>query len=242
MLPEQVHAVGELAGEYNTLAFDSTPANGSIHMTSSTLSIDAAEGDGPQLCDDLRVCVAATTATLPNVTFSSNAAGGFDLNNTTAGDVRRVFAYRAGGGELMLVALANAGHITFMTRNVPVAATLWARSATLEPLPGFNLHRARCHQSLEKHGDVRGQPRPARTRELRCRTSAPLQRGRKRCSSTAFAGLHAPTRAGDRSAQRRQLFHSVRVHRAVMRGMDMSVLALPASNQFGISPLESSSN
>ena len=54
VFPEQVHAVSELAGEYNTLAFDRTVANGPVHMTSSTLSINAAGTlTALNFCDDL---------------------------------------------------------------------------------------------------------------------------------------------------------------------------------------------
>ena len=115
--PEQTHSVAELAGAWNTLGFDSTLANAQNHLSSATVSIDSAgKVTAINQCDDLRTCVALT----PAITVTANAAGGFDL--VAAGDpnVARGFAYRAGGGELMLVTIAKSGHIMFATRKAPI--------------------------------------------------------------------------------------------------------------------------
>ncbi len=119
--PEQSHSVAELAGDWNTLSFDRSSTNGPIHLTSATLSLDSTgKLTAINQCDDLRTCVAATPTTLPAVTLTVNAAGGFNVVNAGDPDVDRLFAYRAGGGELMWVTLAKSGHISFATRKAPV--------------------------------------------------------------------------------------------------------------------------
>jgi hypothetical protein len=119
LFPEQTHAVAELAGDYKALAFDRTATAGPIHLTSSSFSLNTAGTVTTiNFCDDLRTCTVLTGGTLPS--YSANAAGGFDVADTTAGSTHRVFAYRAGGGELLVVELAQAGHITLATRDVAV--------------------------------------------------------------------------------------------------------------------------
>ena len=119
LFPEQVHSVAELAGEWNTLDFDRTVTNGPIHLTAATLAIDSAgKLTAINRCDNVLSCVALTGANLPVVTISANSAGGFNAVNAGDPNVDRTFAYRAGGGELMWVTIANAGHISFATRKV----------------------------------------------------------------------------------------------------------------------------
>lgn len=121
LFPEQTHAVAALAGVWNALAFDRTTDNGPIHLTSATTTLDAAgKLTAITFCDDVRNCETPTGTDLPAITLSNNAAGGgFNVVNTSAGYTDRAFAYRAGGGELMWVVIANSGHISFNTRKAP---------------------------------------------------------------------------------------------------------------------------
>jgi len=242
--PEQAHTVAELAGEYNTLAFDRTVTNGPIHMTSSTLSISATGTlTALNFCDDLRICVVSTAANLPNVTFTSNAAGGFNLNNATAGYVSRTFAYRAGGGELMLVDLATPGHITFMARNVAAVALPVGRIRTLWNLFLDSTYSAPAPISLSRSTITSSDAATgAYTRAAVQNFATGATRPESLQANSLRSGyVHRTGPVGvvhsDGTASTVAEFIAL-----PFRGMDFSVLALPASNQFGISPLQSSSN
>ena len=120
LFPEQTHAVAELAGEWNSVALDRTETNGPVHLTSSTLVLDA-NGKllSGQFCDALTTgCETLSGADLPDLRIKLNSAGGFDLVNATDAFTDRLFAYRAGGGELMLVSLSSAGHVAYYTRKL----------------------------------------------------------------------------------------------------------------------------
>jgi hypothetical protein len=53
----------------------------------------------------------------PSSKFAANADGGFDvLNAATNGLNGRMFAYRAGGGELTMVLVGSAGNFNFLTK------------------------------------------------------------------------------------------------------------------------------
>ncbi|ODV14578.1 MAG: hypothetical protein ABT20_00230 [Rubrivivax sp. SCN 70-15] len=120
LFPEQSHDVTELAGEWNSIGLDRTTDNGPVHVTTATLVWDAAGRlGGGQFCDGVvSGCGTFDATNLPDITISANPAGGFDVVNTTDGWRDRLFAYRAGGGELMLVQLAPGGHLGFSTRKV----------------------------------------------------------------------------------------------------------------------------
>jgi hypothetical protein len=120
LFPEQSHDVAELAGEWNSIGLDRTTDNGPVHVTTATLVRDAAGRlGGGQFCDGVvSGCATFDATNLPDITISANPAGGFDVVNTTDGWRDRLFAYRAGGGELMLVQLAPGGHLGFSTRKV----------------------------------------------------------------------------------------------------------------------------
>ncbi len=120
LFPEQSHDVAELAGEWNSIGLDRTTDNGPVHLTTATLAWDATgKLAGGQFCDGVvSACTSFDATNLPNITISANPAGGFDVVSTTDGWRDRLFAYRAGGGELMLVDLAPGGHVSFSTRKV----------------------------------------------------------------------------------------------------------------------------
>ncbi|MCX7275324.1 MAG: hypothetical protein NTV19_19710 [Burkholderiales bacterium] len=116
--PEQSHAVADLAGEWNGISLDRTEDNGPIQLTTQTVTFGASGRlTGGVFCD-VSGCETPTASDLPNISMNVNGAGGFDVVNASDSYTDRLFAYRAGGGELMLVALAAGGHITFLTRKV----------------------------------------------------------------------------------------------------------------------------
>jgi hypothetical protein len=120
LFPEQSHDVAELAGDWNSIGLDRTTTDGPVHLTTATLTLDAAGRlSAGESCDGvLGTCTSFSATTLPNIVVSANPAGGFDVVNATDGWRDRMFAYRAGGGELMLVQLAPGGHLSLRTRKV----------------------------------------------------------------------------------------------------------------------------
>ena len=114
VFPEQSHALADLAGEWNMLKMEAPTATAPVALVSATFTIDAAGVvTAVSSCPDLRTCQPGPTP----LRFSANAAGGFDFKNTadstTAG---RVFMFRSGGGEPMLVRTDLDGSILFATR------------------------------------------------------------------------------------------------------------------------------
>ena len=120
MFPEQTHSLADIAGTWNGLALEDQSADGMGWIHASELTI-AGNGqvtglvycgkDAGKLASD---CLIATTAAqgLPNMAFSVNAAGGFNLTNTTQNYVDRTFLYRSGSGHWMS---ATGGHLSLGT-------------------------------------------------------------------------------------------------------------------------------
>jgi len=118
--PEQTHTQAELAGNWTALGIENTGNDVAPVYTGTafTATIDAAGG-----MTAMRVCQNATTWDVtscvdnPNgaPAITVNANGGYDLteNGKVGG---RVFAYRSGGGELMLVALGTDGSLDVLTK------------------------------------------------------------------------------------------------------------------------------
>ena len=241
--PEQAHSVADLAGDYNALAFDRTTAGGLVHATSSGFTVDGVgKVTALTFCDDLRVCVPATAATLPSLTYSVNAAGGFNVTNTTAGYVDRAFVYRAGGGEVMVVELANPGHITFSTRNAAVTLPPLGRIQQSWNLFLSSIYTAPAAINLSKYTvtgvDVAaGTYARAAVVDFNTLSTRPetLEINSLRTGYSHRVGpVTVPISLGGTTTVAEFIA-------LPMRGMDMSVLALPASNQFGVSLIESTS-
>ncbi|WP_373714393.1 hypothetical protein [Roseateles sp.] len=115
LFPEQTHALAALAGDWNLLGFDRVIDGGPVQLVSQTFSLDASgKLTALSQCNDLRNC--SSPSPLPSVSLVANPAGGFDIVNAANSDRDRLFAYRAGGGELMLVTLSASGHIGLATR------------------------------------------------------------------------------------------------------------------------------
>lgn len=118
--PEQAHTVAEMVGDWNTLGFErDSDTSSTFHADAASFTIGA-DGKVTALsyCADVKTCTTATAATLPALTLSSHAGpgGGFDFTNTTTPYVDRIFAYRAGGGELMAVNISGGGSFSVLTR------------------------------------------------------------------------------------------------------------------------------
>ena len=112
--------IEQLAGSWNAVGLEQTTTGSPVHLVSSTYTLN-----GAGVVKALTVCDGAITGCttspfdqVPNITFSMNAAGGFDVVNATAGRSARAFVYRAGGGHLMLVTLSLDGQLGFATYQV----------------------------------------------------------------------------------------------------------------------------
>ena len=110
--PEQTHSVAELQGTWNSLGME---GNGSAYLAyASTFTFDSSGvSTAISYCADVKNCVAITT---PTVTRSVNSSGGFTNAYSDGNSPDRTFAYRAGGGEWLLVDIAGGGHFGLSTR------------------------------------------------------------------------------------------------------------------------------
>ena len=119
-LPEQQHTPSELEGSWNGL-FAWMNAG---HYSSSAISvsIDANGAVTHVLCandeETGTPTASCTTSTTDLPVFSANAEGGFDLASTSTSDVwkDRVFAFRSGSGDLMLLDISPDGSWFVMSR------------------------------------------------------------------------------------------------------------------------------
>ncbi|MFT3818667.1 MAG: hypothetical protein QM750_13675 [Rubrivivax sp.] len=122
-VPKQAHALAELAGDWNHLNLN---AAGSAYTgAAGTLSI-AADGaiTGKLDCqNDATWSIKTADCTVPSGSnandgvLRANAAGGFDGADSSTGAANaRVFAFRAGNGDLMLMHVGADGSFGFHTR------------------------------------------------------------------------------------------------------------------------------
>lgn len=109
-IPEQQHPVSATAGIWNYLGLgDTDGAFGVPHLFGGEMTVDAAgKVTADIFCDDVDSCLAETPDA--NFRFTANASGGFDF------DGGRAFAYRAGGGELMIAFVDRDGSFALATR------------------------------------------------------------------------------------------------------------------------------
>lgn len=123
--PEQSHTVAELAGEWNSMTYDRDTNGAALTLRTNTLTLDA-NGKAPSVlsCASLTgSCSAPPDANRASLALSVNSSGGgFNWSGTDSSDgstwTDRAFAYRAGGGELMLVTINGSGGISLRTRKV----------------------------------------------------------------------------------------------------------------------------
>lgn len=111
--PEQSIALAELAGDWNFVSYDRGNLTDPLgpRATSGTVSSGGVLTT-TNYCADAKTCVATG---LPTVPLTVNVAGGFNVNFST-NEYSRMFAFRAGGGEIMLVGASADGTFAFGTR------------------------------------------------------------------------------------------------------------------------------
>jgi hypothetical protein len=105
--------VADLAGDWNFLLYDRANPTDPLGPRSFTGSISSAGVITPSAyCADAKTCV---TTGLPTIPLTLNAAGGFNFNYSSTA-YSRLFAFRTGGGELMLAMVAEDATFGFATR------------------------------------------------------------------------------------------------------------------------------
>ena len=112
-IPVQQHAVSATTGLWNYLGLgDTDDTGGAPTLFGGEMTVDAAgKVTADIFCDDINSCVAETPDA--RMAFTANAGGGFDF------DGGRAFAYRAGGGELMIAFVGGDGSFALATRKAP---------------------------------------------------------------------------------------------------------------------------
>ena len=123
--PEQTHTVAELEGAWNSLGFERNDAGTAYAAGAATVTLNSSGvSTAISFCANVKSCVPVTTET---VTLSVNSGGGFTRTFASGVSSDRVFAYRAGGGELMLLDIAGNGSFGMATRQrtnaLPVVGT-----------------------------------------------------------------------------------------------------------------------
>ena len=115
--PEQTHSVASMAGVWNSLGFERDSDTSSTFHNEAFSATFGADGKVSAVtsCPNVKTCTELTGTALPPLTLSTNTSGGFDFTNTTDKWVDRVFAYRAGGGELMVVDISGGGSFSLWT-------------------------------------------------------------------------------------------------------------------------------
>ncbi|MBK7614884.1 MAG: hypothetical protein IPJ08_10495 [Burkholderiales bacterium] len=120
--PEQAHTLAELAGDWNGLGREMLSGTGIADATYTGFTGDfSVSSAGAVLAANF--CVGTLTTCSPQtdaMAFSLNATvtpstGGFDMSNA-GNSTRRAYAYRAGGGELLVLAYGPAGSFNLWTR------------------------------------------------------------------------------------------------------------------------------
>ncbi|SFB36408.1 hypothetical protein SAMN04515620_1523 [Collimonas sp. OK607] len=117
-IPKQTIAVSELAGTWNGLGFELNDAGTAYATDSFSATVDSTGLFSSVTACDGAASSANCSTISPSMNFSSNSAGGFDLTSTAAKDAwtDRVFAYRAGNGDMMLVEIADNGSVSTWTQ------------------------------------------------------------------------------------------------------------------------------
>lgn len=109
--PDQSHTQAELVGSWNAISLNGN--NGLFAGVLIRATVDATGAATPTFCGDPTSATWNTSActTLPSGTldFKANPDGGYDSK------YGRAFAYRAGGGELMIVEVDGDGSFTIIT-------------------------------------------------------------------------------------------------------------------------------
>lgn len=117
LFPEQTIPLADLAGDWNTIGQEQNFSNSALYDLKAVSVTYSATGAFSNItyCNPISTCVVVTGKVI-NVK-ANTASGGFDVVSTTDGWTDRMFAYRAGGGELILVSLSGNGSYGISTKS-----------------------------------------------------------------------------------------------------------------------------
>lgn len=118
-LPEQAFTLADIAGTWNILgmggttgAYEGFAATATVNSTGSVTAMkQCANGNGATW--DVTSCV-DTTTNLPS--FRANSDGGFDIMDSTNVVGGRMFAYKAGNGDVMAITVSTDGTFYLFTK------------------------------------------------------------------------------------------------------------------------------
>jgi hypothetical protein len=117
--PEQSHTLAELTGNWSLLGMEDNDADTAYTGTATSATLDAAGllTSASHCQDDAAWNVSSSCAAVATdgASVKVNSDGGFDWVDG-AEVLGRVFAYRAGGGELMLIDIAEDGAFSMWTK------------------------------------------------------------------------------------------------------------------------------
>lgn len=144
--PEQSHSVSELAGTWNAIGMETNANRTALTGVRSTNTIDGTgaitAGTWCQNDDTWNVSSSCAADTGPFPTLASNAAGGFDSLDADGSVQARVFTYRAGNGDSMVMAVNSEGGYQLFTKQltrplpeVGDGGTWWSRGVSEQLLP-----------------------------------------------------------------------------------------------------------
>ncbi len=135
LMPEQSHTLGELAGTWNSLNIERDGNSYSVQGLAITFNATGALTALTE-CATPTACTALSMTELPALQVTADANGALRYRNTTDNDGGVIYLYRAGGGELMLVAIPDTGGIIMATKartnTIPAVGTVsdsWNLSA-----------------------------------------------------------------------------------------------------------------
>ncbi len=236
--PAQSHTLAELAGTWNLIGLERSDTGSGYTGVAGTFTLDAAG-----TMSDVSYCkndgtwglagadCAAVTTGMPSL--RANADGGFDALDagaTTASG--RVFAYRAGNGDLMAVAVDGDGSLSFYTRQrsnallaVGFSSSSWNfySNANLR-VPGAVDSTSYVVSSVDAAAGVfvRAQTATGYTRPETIHINNPRQGYNHRVAETVQTTDGASSNVVEWTA-------------LTMRGMGVTALVIPGSKVFDIS-------
>lgn len=109
-VPAQTHALADLAGDWNALGWERNGVSYAVAHGNATLAANGAVTSAACFDTPISSTSCASETTLMPV-LSVHPDGGFSMTSTDPAEpwTERWFAYRSGSGDLMIVALAQAG-------------------------------------------------------------------------------------------------------------------------------------
>ena len=122
--PLQSHTVAEMTGTWNMLGLQAHEINVGQYIPKITNAAISVTGtlSAATVCSNnaatptWSVSGADCQSVTPSVKFAGNTDGGIDMQDVTNAVVARLFAYKAGGGELMAIFVGGDGEFNFLTR------------------------------------------------------------------------------------------------------------------------------